>query len=229
MNSEKELYAAIDLGSNSFHLLVAEIIEDQLHVIDKHKDMVRLAEGLQKDKNLSEEKIEEALYSLEKIAQRVKNIPTSHLRVVGTNTLRKAKNSKKFLRKALRLLGKPIEIISGREEARILYLGVSHSLPSDQGKRLVIDIGGGSTELIIGREFSSKLRESLHMGCVSYTRKFFKGEKITPKNWKQAVLSAKRELQILFKITNLKAGVFVSALLEPCAQQPKFYYKTSYQ
>ena len=194
MDSEKELYAAIDLGSNSFHMLVAEIIDDQLHVIDRHKDMVRLADGLNSKGNLTDEKIDFAIESLKRIGQRIKTIPKSHLRIVGTNTLRKAKNSKKLIKLAKKVLGKPIEIISGREEARILYLGVSHSMPNEQGKRLVIDIGGGSTELIIGEEFSSSLRESLHMGCVSFTKKFFSDGVISEENWNKAVLSARLEL-----------------------------------
>jgi exopolyphosphatase/guanosine-5'-triphosphate,3'-diphosphate pyrophosphatase len=194
MDSEKELYAAIDLGSNSFHMVVAEIIDDQLHVIDRHKDMVRLADGLTQSGHLTDEKIDFAIQSLKRIGQRIKTIPVSHLRIVGTNTLRKAKNSKVLIKKAKEILGKPIEIISGREEARILYLGVSHSMPTAQGKRLVIDIGGGSTELIIGEEFSSILRESLHMGCVSYTKEFFSDGKISIENWSKAVLNARLEL-----------------------------------
>jgi exopolyphosphatase/guanosine-5'-triphosphate,3'-diphosphate pyrophosphatase len=194
MVEKSELYAAVDLGSNSFHLIIAEISNNQMHVIDSHKDMVRLANGLDNKGNLSEGKMYQAIDSLEKIGQRIQHIPKSHVRVVGTNTLRKAKNSDIFMTKASQALGKPIEIISGREEARILYLGVAHSLASDQGKRLVIDIGGGSTELIIGEEFNPLLRESLHMGCVSYTKKFFKNGEISLVQWQKAVLHAKRQL-----------------------------------
>ncbi len=194
MVEKVELYAAVDLGSNSFHMIVAEMIDNQLHVIDRHKDMVRLANGLDKKGNLTEEKMDAAIASLEKIGQRIAHIRKSNFRVVGTNTLRKAKNADEFRARATVALGVPIDIISGREEARILYLGVSHSLPSDQGQRLVIDIGGGSTELIIGEEFKPLLRESLHMGCVSYTKRFFSDGKISPENWNKAVLNAKRQL-----------------------------------
>lgn len=194
MKNKRELYAAVDLGSNSFHMIVAEIINHQMHIIDRHKDMVRLANGLDSDGNLSLEKMNSAIASLEKIGERIKHIPKSHLRVVGTNTLRKAKNSNYFLRRASKALGKPIDVISGREEARILYLGVAHSLPNNQGKRLVIDIGGGSTELIIGEEFNSIIRESLHMGCVSYTQKFFSDAKVSKQNFNHAVLQARRQL-----------------------------------
>lgn len=194
MVEKSELYAAVDLGSNSFHLIIAEISNNQMHVIDSHKDMVRLANGLDDKGNLSDDKMDQAIDSLEKIGQRIQHIPKSHVRVVGTNTLRKAKNSHIFMSKASQALGKPIEIISGREEARILYLGVAHSLASHQGKRLVIDIGGGSTELIIGEEFNPLLRESLHMGCVSYTKKFFHNGEISLVQWQKAVLHARRQL-----------------------------------
>lgn len=169
----KNYYAAVDLGSNSFHMIVAEMIDNQMHVIDSHKDMVRLADGLDAKGNLSEEKMKFAIQSLRKIGQRIKHIPKSHVRIVGTNTLRLAKNAKVFMKRAQKALGKSIEVISGREEARILYLGVAHSIQNDEHNRLVIDIGGGSTELIIGNDFTPILRESLHMGCVSYTNKFF--------------------------------------------------------
>jgi len=194
MVAKSEIYAAVDLGSNSFHMMVAEMVNNQLHIIDSHKDMVRLANGLDKKGNLTSSKMDEAIASLEKIGQRIKHIPKSHLRVVGTNTLRQAKNAHEFRARALKALGKPIDIISGREEARILYLGVAHSLPNDQGQRLVIDIGGGSTELIIGEEFTPLLRESLHMGCVSYTKKFFSNGIILTENWENAVLHARRQL-----------------------------------
>lgn len=194
MIEKSELYAAVDLGSNSFHLIIAEISNNQLHVIDRHKDMVRLANGLDENTCLSDDKIEQAIESLEKIGQRIQHIPHSHVRIIGTNTLRQAKNSQAFIVKASEALGEPIDIISGREEARILYLGVAHSLASDQGKRLVIDIGGGSTELIIGEEFNPLLRESLHMGCVSYSKRYFPTGEISLLGWENAVLHARRQL-----------------------------------
>ena len=190
----KNYYAAVDLGSNSFHMIVAEMIDNQMHVIDSHKDMVRLADGFDAKGNLSEEKMKFAIQSLRKIGQRIKHIPKSHVRIVGTNTLRLAKNAKVFMKRAQKALGKSIEVISGREEARILYLGVAHSIQNDEHNRLVIDIGGGSTELIIGNDFTPILRESLHMGCVSYTNKFFSDGLITPENWNKAVLHAHRQV-----------------------------------
>jgi exopolyphosphatase/guanosine-5'-triphosphate,3'-diphosphate pyrophosphatase len=212
MKQKNELYAAVDLGSNSFHMIVAGIINNQMHVIDRHKDMVRLANGLDKKGYLSAEKMDDAIASLEKIGQRIAHIPKARLRIVGTNTLRKAKNANEFLRRASIALGKPIDIISGREEARILYLGVAHSLASHQGKRLVIDIGGGSTELIIGEEFTPLLRESLHMGCVSYTHKYFSDGQISKKNFAKAVLSAQRQLlPIVTKYKNKGWNITIGA------------------
>lgn len=212
MLEKSELYAAVDLGSNSFHMIVAEINNHQLHIIDRHKDMVRLANGLDENGYLSISKMDEAIASLEKIGQRIAHIPRTHLRIVGTNTLRKAKNSEIFLARAAIALAKPIDIISGREEARILYLGVAHSLASNQGKRLVIDIGGGSTELIIGEDFNPLVRESLHMGCVSYTKKFFSDGRISKSNWKKAVLNAQRQLlPIVSKYKNIGWSIVIGA------------------
>jgi exopolyphosphatase/guanosine-5'-triphosphate,3'-diphosphate pyrophosphatase len=192
--SEKT-YAAVDLGSNSFHLLLARMEGAQMQVIDRLKEMVRLAGGLDKDGNLTEESQQLALSCLERFGQRLRDIPAEQVRIVGTNTLRKAKNSKTFLQRAEAAVGHRIDVVSGREEARLLYLGVAHSLPSDQGRRLVVDIGGGSTELIVGEKFSAKLRESLHMGCVSMTQTFFADGKISKSNWKKAVTHAMLELR----------------------------------
>ena len=189
----RDIYAAVDLGSNSFHLLVSRLENDELHVIDRHKEMVRLAGGLDKKNNLSNEAQQRALDCLQRMGHRLRNIPPANRRVVGTSTLRKARNSRSFLEKAEAELGCDIDIISGREEARLLYTGVAHSLPTGEGKRLVSDIGGGSTELIIGENFEPGVRESLHMGCVSMTRLYFKSGKITPKAWKKAVTHARLE------------------------------------
>jgi len=190
-------YAAVDLGSNSFHMLLARMDGEQLQVLDRLKEMVRLAGGLDEKNRLTESAQDKAIACLERMGQRLKDVPANQLRVVGTNTLRKAKNARDFLVRAEEAIGHPIEIISGREEARLLYLGVAHSLPSDQGKRLVVDIGGGSTELIIGKEFDAKLRESLHMGCVSMTREYFADGKISKSNWKKAVTHALLEFRPL--------------------------------
>ncbi len=186
--------AAIDLGSNSFHMLLARLDNDQLQVIDRHKEMVRLAGGLDEKNCLDEKVMQRAIDCLEKFGQRIRSLPEENVRIIGTNTLRKAKNAKDFLRRAEQALGHPVEIVSGREEARLVYLGVAHGLPVDGKQRLVVDIGGGSTEIIVGRDFDTQMRESLSMGCVSMTKLWFEDGVIKPKAWRKAVMQARLEL-----------------------------------
>ena len=193
-NSPKNIYAAIDLGSNSFHLLVASFKSGQIYPIDSVKHMVRMAAGLDEHKRISAEYLEKAYDSLRSMSERIENIPDNHIRVVGTNTLRVAKNSAEFIKQAEKILNHEIEIISGREEARMLYLGVAQSTRGNPTRKLVMDIGGGSTELIIGDGMKPNTRESLYMGCVSYTQKYFKGGVIDKHNWKKAVIHALQEL-----------------------------------
>ena len=138
--------AALDLGSNSFHLLITQEIQGRIQVVDKHKEMVRLAEGLTDKGQLSKQVSERALQCLQRLAQRLRSIDPNNLRIVGTNTLRQLENSSSFLAEAESILGRPIEIISGREEARLIYLGVCHGMGDNRTQELVIDIGGGSTE-----------------------------------------------------------------------------------
>lgn len=195
--ASNELYAALDLGSNSFHLLIARFEGEKLIKVDRHKEAVKLASGLQADGNLSEQAIARAADSLERFAERVQPIHKDHLRVVGTNTLRAAKNSDALLNHAESILGAPINIISGVEEARLIFLGASMDFkPVNQ--RLIIDIGGGSTELVIGKEKADQL-ESLYMGCISYTQRYFSGGVISPKAYHQALLAARSELQVISK------------------------------
>lgn len=145
---EPATVAAVDLGSNSFHMIVARFADNRLMVLDRLKDSVRLAAGLDSRNCLTPEVMERALASLERMGERMRDLPDSNVRVVGTNTLRKARNGAELVERANALLGREVEIISGREEARLIYLGVSHSLEDNWDRRLVIDIGGGSTELI---------------------------------------------------------------------------------
>lgn len=197
-NSHKEnknIFAAIDLGSNSFHLIVTEVKNDQLLIIDRMKEMVRLASGLDDKGKLTDRSQQIGLDCLARFGQRLKNIPSENIRIVGTNTLRKAKNGAEFIDQAEIYLNHPIEIIAGREEARLIYLGVAHSQSVNTDNRLVIDIGGGSTEFIIGRGFTPSLTESLHMGCVSMTIKAFADNKLSENNFKIAELYARLELQ----------------------------------
>jgi exopolyphosphatase/guanosine-5'-triphosphate,3'-diphosphate pyrophosphatase len=187
--------AALDLGSNSFHLIVAQHSEGRLQMVDKIREMVRLAAGLDEDNCLRQEAIDRAVQCLERIGQRLRNLPRESVRVVGTNTLRKARNSGEFLAQAEIALGHNIEIISGREEARLVYLGVSYALEDNHDKRLVIDIGGGSTELILGQQFEPRLMESLYMGCVGVSQEFFADGRIKPSRMKAAELAARQELE----------------------------------
>lgn len=194
-NNRQESYAALDLGSNSFHLLVAAIHEDQLQIVDKHKEMVRLAAGFDVNNQLTTAKQSEALACLSRMGQRISHLPATHVRILGTNALRMAANSRDFLRKARELLGHPVDVISGREEARLLYLGVAHTLPTQPGSRLVMDIGGGSTELILGNNFNAEITESLHMGCVSMSLKYLGNGQLSASGWEKARTAALLELQ----------------------------------
>jgi exopolyphosphatase/guanosine-5'-triphosphate,3'-diphosphate pyrophosphatase len=194
-SSNLQTFAAIDLGSNSFHLIVAQVKNEQLLIIDRLKEMVRLASGLDSSGKLTQESQQSGLDCLARFGQRLKNIPHKNIRIVGTNTLRKAKNGQEFIIRAEAALHHDIEIIAGREEARLIYLGVAHSQSENTSNRLVIDIGGGSTEFIIGLGFNPVLTESLHMGCVSMTLKAFSDGNLSEKNFKKAETYAKLELQ----------------------------------
>ena len=194
---EYSTLGAVDLGSNSFHLLIGRVVDDQIYPLDSLKETVRLATGLTEDKRLDLQAQERGIAALRRFSERLSGMPPEAVRVVGTNALRVAKNSAEFLRRAEKTLGFPIEVIPGREEARLIYLGVVHSLPMSGHNRLVIDIGGGSTELIIGNRLRPKLMESLYMGCVSYTTRFFGDGRIDKKSFKQAELAAREEVQTL--------------------------------
>jgi len=186
--------AAIDLGSNSFHMIVVNIIGGQIQVIDQIKEMVRLGEGLTETKELHPEVRLRALACLQRFGQRLSNQPEGSVRTVGTNTFRQIRD-KNFLKAAQHALGHPIEVVAGREEARLVYLGVAHGLEAKSGRRLVVDIGGGSTELIIGEAFKPIERESLHMGCVSISRQFFADGQITAQKMEEAIIACSLELR----------------------------------
>ena len=192
-HSDLTRFAAIDLGSNSFHLLVANYQDDRLQVVARLGEKVQLAAGLDEDGMLSEEAMTRALDCLARFAPFLEDIPASRMRVVGTNALRDADNSQMFIERAEALLGTRIEIIAGREEARLIYLGAAHAL-AETGRRLIVDIGGGSTEFIIGEHFEPMALESLRMGCVTYTQRFFDSGEISEKRLRQAELAALSEL-----------------------------------
>jgi exopolyphosphatase/guanosine-5'-triphosphate,3'-diphosphate pyrophosphatase len=189
-----EVYAALDLGSNSFHMLVAKIESGKLVIIDRHKENVRLASGLRSDGTLSKPAVKRALESLYRFAERLRPVSINHMRVVGTNTLRAAKNADSFLERAEEILQSPVSIIRGAEEARLIYQAIARDLAPGDKRRLVIDIGGGSTEIIVG-DRRPRLLESLYLGCVIYSKRFFVDGKISPQIYKKASLAARTEIQ----------------------------------
>jgi exopolyphosphatase / guanosine-5'-triphosphate,3'-diphosphate pyrophosphatase len=193
--NENETFAAVDLGSNSFHMIVANVVDGRAIIVDRIKEMVRLAGGLDENNRLTEEAMTTALQCLEKFGQRIKSMPAANVRAVGTNTLRQARNGVGFLSQANIALGHKIEIISGREEARLVYLGVANTMFNDKDNRLVVDIGGGSTELIIGKGFDADITESLFMGCVNISQRFFNDGEITTKRLRKAQIAALQELE----------------------------------
>lgn len=190
-----EVVAAVDLGSNSFHMIVCSLNDGKLQIVDRLKEMVRLASGLDKKNVLDMPTQNRALACLERFGQRIRNFPPGSVRIVGTSALRRAKNAQQFLNKAEQALNHPIHIISGIEEARLIYLGVAYSLGGSSGLRLVMDIGGGSTEYIIGTGNTPKDKESLHMGCVLVSDLFFKDGRISKNAFTQATLFAEQKLE----------------------------------
>jgi exopolyphosphatase/guanosine-5'-triphosphate,3'-diphosphate pyrophosphatase len=194
---QQPILAAVDLGSNSFRLQVARVENDQLYMLDNLREPVRLAAGLNSNKQLDKEAQQRALACLERFGERLRGLPHEAVRAVGTNALRVAKNAPEFLAQAEAALGFPIEVIAGREEARLIYLGVAHGLPQQEAARMVVDIGGGSTEFIIGHGLEPLKLESLFMGCVSYSQHYFPEGKISKSGLKQAELAARGELQTI--------------------------------
>lgn len=187
-------YAAVDLGSNSFHLVICRPSGRGLLVIDRLREKVQLAAGLDATGRLTPEAMDVALRCLERFGQRLDAFHPERVRIVGTSTLRRALNRDEFLARARNVLGHPIDVVCGQEEARLVYLGVTRSLHESRGKRLVIDIGGGSTESIVGDGPVLLHADSLSMGCVSWSLRFFEGGRITAKNMEEAGVAARLEL-----------------------------------
>ncbi|EKP0279014.1 exopolyphosphatase [Aeromonas bestiarum] len=190
---DNSLYAAVDLGSNSFHMVIARLNEGRLQIVDRIKERVRLAEGMDAQRRMSVEAMGRGLECLALFAERLTNIKPDQIRIAGTYTLRRASNAREFVSEATKVLNHPIEIISGQEEARLIYQGVAHT-QHIEGQVLVVDIGGGSTELIIGEGFDSKALTSRKMGCVSFTQSFFANGKLSEKAFNNAVLEAQHQL-----------------------------------
>ena len=192
-----DTYAALDLGSNSFHLLVARDQNGSTQVLDRHREMTRLAAGLESTGSLSQECIDLALASLRRISQRIRSLPQHNVRVVGTNALRQAANRDAFISQAESILDHNIDVISGREEGRLIYAAVAQSIESRADLRLVIDIGGGSTELIAGHRFEPHLSESIQIGCISMTERWFKEGKLSASRMANAVQDMQLELEVV--------------------------------
>lgn len=188
--------AALDIGSNSFHLVVARINAGSVQILHRVKQKVRLADGLGKNGVLSQDAIERGLAALEECKESLQGFQPDTVRIVATYTLRKAINSGEFISAARKILPYPIEVISGVEEARLIYQGVAHTSVAT-GNRLVIDIGGGSTEFIIGENFDPLLMRSVTMGCVSYTKRFFSEGELRPKAFSKAIVAAQQEMEML--------------------------------
>ena len=191
--------AAVDLGSNSFRLEIGRVEDGQIYILDSLRSNTRLGAGLNEQKMLSDEAQAAGLEALGQFSQRLRGFDPAHVRVVATNTLRVAKNASAFIAKAEKLLGHPVEVISGREEARLVFSGVAHSAPLPHVKQLVVDIGGGSTEFSVGLGYEPELMESLYMGSISYSMAHFPGGFIDEYTLKQAELAARREIQVIAK------------------------------
>ncbi|KQZ55883.1 exopolyphosphatase [Lysobacter sp. Root559] len=191
-----DLLAAVDLGSNSFHMVVARYVLGQLRTVDRLRETVRMAEGLDRKGGLAPEVRQRALECLSRFGQRIRDVPPQRVRAIATNTVRRLAAPQNFLMPAETALGHAIEVVAGREEARLIYLGVAHAQPSKPGDlRLVIDIGGGSTECIIGSGFEAIERESLQLGCIATTRRFFENGKLSKKKWRDALTEVTAEFQ----------------------------------
>jgi exopolyphosphatase/guanosine-5'-triphosphate,3'-diphosphate pyrophosphatase len=193
--AEHSTLAAVDLGSNSFHCQVARVVGEQIYPLDSLREPVRLGAGLGENKMLDAASQERSLAALRRFGERLRGLDRHAVRAVGTNALRVAKNARAFLKLARIALGFPIEVIAGREEARLIFIGVQHSLPPTRERRLVIDVGGGSTEFIIGRAFKPQKLASLYMGCVSFSQRYFPGGAVTRAAMKEAEVAARNELQ----------------------------------
>jgi exopolyphosphatase/guanosine-5'-triphosphate,3'-diphosphate pyrophosphatase len=195
MKLDSPYFAAVDLGSNSFHMIIARIDSGQMEIVDREKEMVQLAKGIKADGHLSVVAQNRALDCLTRFAERIRDIPPEQVRAVGTKALRSTTKASTFIRKAEKILGTAIQIISGYEEARLVYAGLSHSVRNDQNHRLVVDIGGGSTECIIGQDYEPIIMESLSVGCVTFTERYMKKGRPGKMDLQRVYLAACAELE----------------------------------
>lgn len=191
---DPDVIAAVDLGSHSFHMIVARVLEDEVRVLDRMRERVRLAASMRNGGYLDGEASKRALACVQQFGERLEHVPLGHVRAVGTNTFRRARNGRAFLDMAEQMIGHPIEIVSGQEEARLIYSGVAHSVALEEGRRLVVDIGGGSTEFILGSGFDVLAAESVNLGCVIHTQRWFPEGRLSRKRVRKAVEAAKVDL-----------------------------------
>ena len=194
--SESQHFVAIDLGSNSFHLIIVRERNNQVEVIYKQKQSIKLALGLENDNVIDDKSLSLAMHCLESFARSFAHLSNCHVAIVATYALRQAHNSEQFIQQASRVMPHPITIISGEYEAELIYYGVAYTNSINE-PTLIIDIGGGSTELIIGQHLAPKLTQSLHMGCVSFSQKFFRSGAINDINMEETENYSK---QILYAV-----------------------------
>jgi exopolyphosphatase/guanosine-5'-triphosphate,3'-diphosphate pyrophosphatase len=223
------LYAVIDLGSNSFHMLITRQLANSVQVVDKVKRKVRLASGLNSQNILSQTAIARGLECLSFFAERLQDIPIENVRIVATATLRIATNRDEFLSKANKILGQKINLLSGKQEAENIFLGVAHTSCGPK-QRFVIDIGGASTELILGDGFVTKHVESLNIGCVTFNSLYFADEQLTAENFSQAISAAKKVIAPLvdrFKHTGWKLALSGSGTMQALTEIQRHTHQTT--
>jgi exopolyphosphatase / guanosine-5'-triphosphate,3'-diphosphate pyrophosphatase len=188
------LLAAVDLGSNSFRLEIGRFDHGRIHRTEYLKETVRQGNGLDADRNLTADAMQRGWDCLARFGERLAGFKRSQIRAVATQTLREARNREEFLARAHKILGSPIDVISGREEARLIYQGVAHMLPQSDERRLVVDIGGRSTEMILGKGLEARTMESYRVGSVAWSMKYFPEGQFTPRAFEMAEIAAKAVL-----------------------------------
>ncbi len=198
--SPETLLAAVDLGSNSFRLEIGRYENGQIQRVDYLKETVRQGGDLDEERNLRPEAIDRGLKCLARFGETLKGLPKHHVRAVATQTLREARNRDVFLKLAKKALGYEVEVISGVEEARLIYQGVSRLLPQSDEKRLVIDVGGRSTEFIIGQHLNAETTDSLRVGSVTWSLKYFADGSLSEKNFQRAEIAAESFLDAVADI-----------------------------
>jgi len=223
------LYAVIDLGSNSFHMLITRQLANSVQVVDKVKRKVRLASGLDSNNQLSSSAIARGLECLSFFAERLQDIPTKNVRIVATATLRLARNRDDFLSAANKILGQKIDLLSGKQEAENIYLGVAHTSFGAK-QRFVIDIGGASTELILGDGFVTKQVESIDIGCVTFNKRYFSDNNLTTEHFSQAIIGAKQVITPLienYKSIGWQLVLSGSGTMQALSEIQRFSHQTS--